>query len=175
MRPLAFQLTPQGFRVPLYDQQRRGDGPDEFVVKAYRTLMCDASGITHTWDYKRKIINRGLDLLGDFREFLKAQDGKDSLTVHQRAFLEDTIQFINTGRRPMTINTRVLLLVTEASEKNPKTFVASRSTKKLADMLQVPNDDYMFHWLQHRDGFGDMVCTLNVIFGDPKDNNSVSR
>ncbi len=88
MRPIAYDITPQGFRVPLYDDKRRGDGPDSLVVESCALLASDPSGFTHSWDFQRKIINRGLDLFGDFHQFLKAQDMHGNLTVHQRGFLK---------------------------------------------------------------------------------------
>lgn len=168
MRPIAYDLTPQGFRIPLYDNKRLGDGPDELVVSSCAKLASDRTGETHTWNFQRKIINRGLDLFGDFREFLKAQDSNPSLTAHQRAFLEDTIQFICTGRRSMTLELRATCLAMESDERAPERFSPSRSTRPLYELYSLPSEDYMYHWIGHARGFTDMVCTLNVIFGDIK-------
>ncbi|WNT47091.1 virion structural protein [Salmonella phage SPLA10] len=168
MRPIAYDLTPQGFRIPLYDNKRLGDGPDDLVVKSCALLASDRTGETHTWTFQRKIINRGLDLFGDFREFLKAQDTNSSLTTHQRLFLEDTLQFICTGRRSMSLELRATCLAMESEEKSPARFSPSRSTRPLFELYSLPAEDYMYHWISHDRGFTDMVCTLNVIFGDIK-------
>jgi len=170
MRPIAYDITPQGFRVPLYDDKRRGDGPDSLVVESCALLASDPSGFTHSWDFQRKIINRGLDLFGDFHQFLKAQDMHGNLTVHQRGFLEDTVQFIRTGKRSMSIETRIMCLMAEMGHKHPTIFTPSRSTRSLVDMLGLPSEDYMYHWIGHARGFTDMVCTLNVIFGSTQKN-----
>lgn len=170
MRPIAYDITPQGFRVPLYDDKRRGDAPDSLVVDSWALLSSDPSGKTHTWDFQRKIINRGLDLLGDFKEFLRAQDKAAGLTVHQRGFLDDTLQFIAKGTRTMSIETRIMCLQMEQDQKSPTRFTPTRSTRSLADSLSVPEEDYMYHWIGHARGFTDMVCTLNVIFGNTKKN-----
>lgn len=171
MRPLAYELTPQGFRIPLYDGVRRGGDADELVVRSHALLATDRSGETHTWAFQRKIINRGLDLLGDFREFLKAQDNNASLTEHQRAFLEDTLQFIHKGTRSMSLETRAMLLIMEQDERSAAKFSPSRSTRPLYELLSVPSADYMYHWINHPRGFTDMVCTLNIIFGDLRNYN----
>jgi len=170
MRPIAYEITPQGFRVPLYDGIRRGDGPDPLVVESWALLSSDPSGKTHSWDFQRKIINRGLDLFGDFKEFMRAQDKAQSLTVHQRGFLEDTLQFICKGTRSMSLETRVMCLQMEQDQKDPPRFVPTSSTRSLADSITVPKEDYMYHWIGHARGFTDMVCTLNVIFGNTKKN-----
>ncbi len=170
MRPIAYDITPQGFRVPLYDDKRRGDAPDQLVVESCALLASDPSGYTHTWEFQRKIINRGLDLFGDFRDFLRAQDKAAGLTLHQRGFLEDTLQFICKGSRPMSIDTRAMCLAMEKEQSSPPRFTPTRNSRQLVDMLTVDGNDYMYHWIGHARGFTDMVCTLNVIFGDTKKN-----
>lgn len=170
MRPIAYDITPQGFRVPLYDDKRRGDGPDGLVVESHALLSSDSTGFTHSWEFQRKIMNRGLDLFGDFTQFLKAQDMHGYLTLHQRAFLEDTLQFIRTGKRSMSIDTRVMLLTAEMAEKFPSRFTPSRNTRSLVEQLGRTGEDYMYHWIGHARGFTDMVCTLNVIFGNTQKN-----
>lgn len=168
MRPVMYQNTPQGFRIPLYDTQRRADGPDELVMTAQRTLLADTTGVTHTWEWQRHTVNRILDLFGDFREFLRAQEDNSTITVHQRLFLEDTVDYINTGTRKMSIESRLMLLAMEANERSPSLYQSHRGERTLAQLLRVPHDDYMYHWLTHDGGFSDMVCTANGIFGSLK-------
>jgi hypothetical protein len=163
-RIISYQLYPSGYQSPLYDTVRTGSNPDELVVKAYKELRVSMSSHVNTWEYRRKIINRGLDLFGYLRDWLEAQEKNERVTKHMRAFIEDTLTFITTGRRPMALESRWECILQEKRSTGEKRTSNQHKTK-LSQALSVPYEDYMWHWLSHPNGFTDMVCTLNVIFG----------
>lgn len=166
MKLQSFQYTPMGFRSPLYGEQKTEPSPDTLIIESWMLMLTDRGEATNSWDFRRKVINRALDRLRYLPDWLAAQDGNSKLTKQMRAFLEDTVKFINTGKRPMSLTARLACLATERSMDTVPTFVQTRHTPSLKKMLAIKPEDYMWHWLKHDGGFNDMVCTLNVLFGD---------
>jgi hypothetical protein len=161
---VSYQVSPCGFQSPLYDGIKSGIEADALVVEAYHKVRLSISSECNTWQFRRKIINRALDLFGYLRDWLEANEKNPRMTIHMRALLEDTLQYISTGRRPMALTSRWECIRYERSDGASK-FRPGRHTPKLISLLHVPVEDYMWHWLKHPDGFTDMVCTLNIIFG----------
>ncbi|UQT03505.1 hypothetical protein KODAMA_00380 [Serratia phage vB_SmaM-Kodama] len=166
MKLQSFQYTPMGFRSPLYGEQKTEPVPDQLIMESWQQMLTDRGEATNAWAFRRKVINRALDRLRYFPDWLAAQDNNTKLSKQMRAFLEDTVTYINTGKRPMSLTVRIACLATERSMDNIPTFIPSRHTPSLRKMLTVKAEDYMWHWLKHDGGFNDMVCTLNVLFGD---------
>ncbi|UQT03151.1 hypothetical protein TOTORO_02880 [Serratia phage vB_SmaS-Totoro] len=166
MKLQSFQYTPMGFRSPLYGEQKTEPSPDPLIMEAWQTMLTDRGEATNAWSFRRKVINRALDRLRFLPDWLASQDNNDKLTKQMRAFLVDTVTFINTGKRPMSLTARLACMATERSMENAPAFIQTRHTPSLRKMLAVNPDDYMWHWLKHEGGFNDMVCTLNVLFGD---------
>lgn len=168
MKPTAYQLTPVGYRTPLYDQIRDVTVADELILEAYGQLATNRMVSTRDWNFHRKVINRVLDNFHDLQDWLRAQEHNPRMTRNMHEFLADTIQYINTGRRSMSIDSRVMLIQAERqNDQNTKVYRPGPKERKLHEMLNVPRGDYMWYWLQHHYGFIDMVTTANVIFGDP--------
>lgn len=166
MRVQSYQYTPLGFRSPIYGDMKEVPAADEKIVEAWQSEIAGAHSQSVSWAEQRKVINRALDLLGHFPEFLDAQDKNSRLTPHMRAFLEDTLDFINTGRRKVAIISRAQCIFFEKEKQDVPRYVPGRSTPKLRKMLNVRGEDFMYHWLNHKDGFNDMLATMNVLFGD---------
>lgn len=162
----SYQYSPNGFRSPLYNEEKREPEADPLVLKEWQTLITGHRGEANTWEFRRKSINHAIDLLRHLPDWLHAQEDNPRMTPHMRAFLEDTIQYINVGRRRMSIIARSGCLFHEQdAAKRPK-YIRSRHAPRLKDMLNVDGKDYMYHWLKHDNGFDDMLATVNVLFGD---------
>ena len=165
-RIISYQLYPSGYQSPLYDTVRTGSVADDVVLRAYKELRVNMSSRVNTWGFRKEIIDRAAYLFGYFRDWLEAQEKHERCTKHMRAFLEDTLTFISTGRRPMALESRWECLLQEKRSGMDKRTGQSNKVP-LVQSLSVPYEDYMWHWLSHPNGFTDMVCTLNVIFGLP--------
>lgn len=162
---VSYQLFPSGFQSPIFTGIKTGVEADPIVVKAFHEVRLALSSNVNKWEFRRKIINHALDRFGYLRDWLEAQEKNDRLTRNMRLLLEDTLTYINTGRRTMNLSSRWECIRIEKKDGTGK-FTPGRHTPKLISLLSVPVEDYMWHWLSHPDGFIDMVCTLNIIFGE---------
>lgn len=161
----SYQYTPTGYRSPIYDIEKKEPEPDYVIARQWHILNADHTGKANTLEFIRKTINRALDLLRYLPDWLEAQENNPRLTPHMRAFLEDTIDFINTGRRKMDVVTRAGCIYYEINLTKRPVYRTSRSAPKLRKMLNVDGLDYMYNWLNHPRGFDDMLATVNVFFG----------
>lgn len=162
----SYQYTPMGYRSPLYEGSKGEPEADDLITRAWAVALTDTHGEYASWEFKRKVINRAMDLFRYFPDWLNAQDDNPKLTPHMRAFLEDTLSFINSGRRRMAVTTRALCMITEQEMSSKPVYRPGRNAPKLKSMLSGDGKDYMYKWLKHDNGFNDLLATVNVIFGD---------
>jgi hypothetical protein len=166
MNVQSYQYSPAGYRSPLYEGSKGEPEPDDLITQYWAVALTNPKGEANCWEFRRKLINRSLDLFRHFPDWLNAQEDNPKMTPHMRAFLEDTLSFINTGRRRMAIFPRAHCIVAEQEIFPKPKYRQSRSAPKLKAMLNVDGKDYMYHWLKHDNGFDDLLATVNVIFGD---------
>jgi len=166
MRVQSYQYAPLGFRSPLYGEVKETPEADPFITAAWQKMIAPHGNNAGTWEFYRKVINRALDLFGFFPDWLEAQEGNSRLSPHMRAFVEDTLSFINTGKRRMAVISRAQCIFFEREGEKIPSYHGTRNVPKLKTMLNVRGEDYMFHWLNHPGGFNDMLATINVLFGD---------
>lgn len=161
----SFQYYPTGYRTPLTNDQVKGDiVPDAELAAMWRALSRDRS-IFDSFEFKDQLLTRVKTLFGDFADWLDAQDANPKLTDHAYELIKDTIGYINTGKRSIMVISRVALVTQQYEDgifEDPK--VALRKTR-LRELLLVKPSEVFYHWLKHRDGFEDMLCTSNFLFG----------
>lgn len=162
---ISYQRHPRGYRSPLgagvpIAQPTPALDVGELVSKCHSKI-----GYFGTLSEHMEVIASVKKHLGRLHEWLKAQDNNESITQNAYDFLIDTIEFINTGRRPYSIATRSLLIEKEANEPNP--VPARQRVPSLAALLTLKSDnDCILAWLRQCNGTIDILCTLDVIFGN---------
>lgn len=162
----TYQNYPSGFRTPVRSDVRNDTAADS-EVESYIKAMEVATGTeVNSWVFRRNVLLTANRLFGDFRQFMESQQGNLALSPHQRALLADTIEFINCGKRPISLRTRLELIRAEKGT-GYKTWPAT--TIVTINHLRVPVEDYMYHWINHSEGFLDLLCTLDLIFGDARE------
>lgn len=95
--------------------------------------------------------------------FINVQFGEAELTELQRRFLLDTIKFIETGKRDISILSWFDLL--KSSEA-----LDIKSISKTTPLKVEHEDNSLGKWLSHDGGFLDMLWSLRIIFGSVKEN-----
>lgn len=160
----TYQNYPSGFRTPVVGDYRTDTQADPEVMKFMETLTVAVGSRVNSFEFRRNVLVHAQKLFGDFRAFLMAQSANTALSPHQRAFLTDTIEYINSGRRPISIRTRMELI---NAEKGVGYKTWPTDSVDLARRLQCGVEDYMYHWINHSEGFIDLLCTLDLIFGEP--------
>lgn len=161
----SYQYYPTGYRTPLLPDQVKGDiVPDAELLTMWQLLSRDRA-VYDSFEFKDQVLVRVKALFGNFAEWLDAQDANPKITSQAYELIKDTINYINTGRRDVMIISRTSLVAQQYSDgifDDPK--VTLRKTR-LRELLQVPTSEVFYHWLKHRDGFEDMLCTSIFLFG----------
>lgn len=161
---LAYQVYPLGFRTPLKGEQVRTETTvDPQWVELRKRVHSNQVNVM-CMTYRLAVIRRARELLGDFGEFLTAQDQNPKISKHGYGLLKDTLQFITTGRRSVSLATWETLLREEWRSGAYADLGAAKRTETLVSSLPRP-DRYMVDWLKHENGFNDMLCTVNLLFG----------
>jgi len=118
------------------------------------------------WEFRCRVIAEAKRLFGGNYNWFIMQDSNAQLVNWNYKFLLDTIRFIATGRRELDIHAWPMLLTDE-----PPTglqLIGARADisamfKKLA--LQTSVEAMLQRWCMQKNGFDDMMLTLNMLFG----------
>ncbi len=116
------------------------------------------------WDFMSQAFKRASLLFGDFYFWLKLQfTGNDNVYDLNLAFLEDTVRFIRTGKREMSITAWAGLLM---DNPDPVYGCANNDRLKKLNIIDTAEfDNYIGMWCHWDNGLHDMLCTLNIVFG----------
>lgn len=149
---------------------RNGDGViiskgDQTVQKLY-DFHVDRTVNTTTWNFRKQVLHSALRLFGELDSWLGLQAKNPRVTGNNAAFLHDTLNFIRTGVRELSIENWIELLDEDddtspipALRQGQNTFAlqAGETTEKL---LQA--------WAAQPRGMQDLLCTLHVLFGQSR-------
>lgn len=129
--------------------------------------------VSVTWDFRKKVIQLAQSLFeGDFNWFIR-QDKNAMVTDQNYLFLIDTVRFIATGSRRLSIYTWPALLTYDVPVGKTVDTRDEISKLFIETALATDTTTLISKWLSHKDGFNDMMYTLNMLFGNlPKQINT---
>lgn len=124
--------------------------------------------------FRKKILVVALKAFGtrSFYEWCLLQDSNPHITDMQKRFINDTLNYINTGKRTVIIQSWLRLV------SSPDTAING------SDSVELKLGEYFQHneplhyrqcdsvatilkkWLSNKNGFEDLIGTLHVLFGD---------
>jgi len=122
---------------------------------------------SQTWAYRKRVIQCAKRLFGGRPSWFLSQDVNPMVVEYNYHFVLDTIRYIATGYRRISIHAWPDLLA-----NHPKAAVDEvRERHDIADAfeqlaLTTSADALIQAWCKHPHGFDDMICTLNLLFGD---------
>lgn len=123
------------------------------------------------FDYFMKVVETAGRLLGGNADWLLVQGFNPNLNKQKLNFLVDTIVYLCTGRRSQSIRTwRAVCCddgVKEAKAITRTGFAINKEIVLPKDIIFSEPSGIISTWLSYNDGFGDLVETLNVMFGTP--------
>lgn len=164
MLDYSFQYFPSGYRCPLKDGIKNEiiSDPDVALLwKEYKLGLADPL----SFDTQQRLIRCANRLFGNFSEFLTANDQNTRISEQGYEFLKDTIEFITTGKRTVSISSRTGIMATEVRMHRTENPKASARKVKLKDLLDSIHDrDVLWCWLKHRNGIMDLLSTVNILF-----------
>lgn len=107
-----------------------------------------------TWDVQRPYLLAAARLFGCPTWFLERQLKEPGLCKYRRAFILDTIQFIETGRRTVSVYTISSLFDYKAD-----------SLPQVVPVNLPKGMDCIAKWVSHEGGFADLVESMAIFFG----------
>lgn len=154
------------------DKKRYGDYEVEKLFSKY----IRAEGNINSHAFRERIFKLAFKLFGgnDFHFWFHAQKASPLYGDYQHRFLEDTILYLNTGKRELSVQAwdSLLSLSSETDEevsdsRETKLFFGEKITgegektpknRTTVDVLQL--------WWNKPAGVGDLLYTLHILFGD---------
>lgn len=139
----------------------QGDESIELLHK----LLVDATTNSRSWPFYRSVLSNALRLFGDFKEWTQEQLSNPNIVGYNRQFIVDTLNFIETGKRELSVQSW-LDLVNEGGAGHHAHAIPQRllDNKPLSNAsetsLQLLQD-----WVAKPNGFEDMLITLHLLFG----------
>lgn len=166
MTKLSGALFPRGFFIP--------NGSGQLVMdQGYRDvdqlvdLLFTGRVNTQGFSYYREAFPIAMKLFGDFNGFLAAQKNNPFLYGYNYEFLLDTLKFILTGCRKVSIHNWKPLLA-EWAEPHSE-YKQRASSGQLGDVFKALRGrhgaEIVAYWCSHPNGFEDMVMTMWLMFG----------
>lgn len=111
-------------------------------------------------------INVAKVYIGAFKPWLGAMLNGEYLYGRRLDFIIDTLSFIETGRRTISISNWNDLLMEEVL---PNKLLITQETRNKVANTGLNLDSFsqiISRWCRQVNGFDDMLCTLNILFGD---------
>lgn len=166
--PNAVKVFPRGYsggQAGSLGAHSLRDG-DESVAALFREFTSH-NNKSVTWEFRKRVIAEAKRLLsGNVNWFIK-QDSNALVQAYSYQFLLDTVRFIATGRRKMSIH-----LWPDLVGSHPEGGLASVSERRdVADTfgalaLSTSADAMIQRWCTHPGGFDDLMYSINLLFGD---------
>lgn len=141
--------------------------PFDPEVEALYKLFINRTVSTTSWQFRARVVTCAARLFGNFHQWLALQAvGNDFIYDLNFEFLKDTVQFIRTGHRDMSVfNWQELLM--EHPDARPGAASPRRLDEfRLTDSAEFENVIGM--WCSKEGGFEDMICTVHVLYGVSK-------
>lgn len=161
---LTYQLYPTGFRSPIFSGSRTDPVVDREIAELFEIFTTGISPLPMV-ELRHRVIQATKRLFGNFSSWLDAQDQNTDISETAYDLIVNTIQYINTGRRNIALETHKAIIEQELRHQQYRNPRAEKRNAHLRDLLKVPHDEFIYHWLQHPTGFSDMLCTVYYLFG----------
>lgn len=116
-------------------------------------------------------VNKQFSEIGGFNNFIETQARYGKHTLTMASFLEDTVRYIETGKRKVSIASwDFMLRQSYLHQEEPQTaFVKSddkiTKRKQYALLPSAEEPYFIAKWLSYPDGFKDMIWSLRILFG----------
>lgn len=118
------------------------------------------------WDFQKRVIAEALRLFSGNYNWFILQDNNAQRVDWNYKFLLDTIRFIATGRRELSIHSWPML-VTDEPPAGLQLIGGREDVAKLFKTLALATstEAMLQRWVSQPRGFEDLMYTLNLLFG----------
>ena len=169
-----FATFPRGYRVPSNETlEVAGSNETDTLFKEGILLRK-----INEFDMMTTALNLAHELIGTtFDEFYSANMDNDYLGNNGLLFLEDTMIFIMTGKRRLSVENWTLML-NEKAVKNTDPRAKLLTYKELVNQNGIPafgSKHYVSQWISQPNGLIDLIKSMNLLFGDVRGPSSIGR
>lgn len=169
---ISGDLYPRGFIAPsaLGDLVRvTGSGDVNLVYDQMMQRSVNSNG----WSYQKRVLQVAMNCFNDFSQFLLIQKNNPFLYGYNYEFLIDTLRYIQTGRRRVSIqNWLPLLLENHAPNNAWRDRAVSRDIQDFLQAVGRSDSNVVSNWVSHPGGLNDLVVSLYIMFGEVRDRKS---
>jgi hypothetical protein len=166
--PNKVKVFPRGYsggqsKTVNADRKRVGD-PEVDVL--FEEFTSHANNSMH-WVFRKRVIKCAKRLLSGSSNWFIQQDINPLVTAYNYQFLLDTLRFIATGRRRISIHAWPDLLAHWSEDS----LAQVNERHDIADMfrelaLSTSTDALLQKWCSNPKGFDDLMYSLNLLFGE---------
>lgn len=166
--PNAVKLFPRGYsggQSPFKSRYTTRGG--DLIINELWDRYTSPLNQSTMWSFRKRVIKAAKRLLAGRPNWFITQDENPWVAEYNYQFVVDTLRFIGTGRRRMSVHTW-RELVRHAPEDG---LSVASERHDIADMftkldLTTSVDALIQMWCSRPKGFDDMVNTLYLLFGD---------
>lgn len=168
-RPFAAQLRSHTYHPAWLNGTPNPKEVNRAIDGLWRHLN-DGPSVLDAVEYREKVLTVALKAFGtpDFYEWLNVQiKGPSTGDLHMR-FLQDTLEFIETGHRSLNLHAWAAMLsmsniTHDDVDESQFNWFFITTDKRPKNMSVI---DVVQRWCGQNGGFADMIQTLHVLFGE---------
>lgn len=138
------------------------------VNDSFRSLIA-GDGRVSGFQFSEKLYKTAFALFSceNFKDWILLQEKSPLFSHVQRDFIIDTLNFLNTGKRSVSIMTWLSIINHVTYQENSGYRFNSEDLKEINKMnINGTMHDVISSWLSHSDGLVDFITTLYILFGD---------
>ncbi len=157
-------IYPRGFSVSetsVSNLTTRIPGDAEVSLLFWNLVKGDDNIFDHP--YTKSVMRCAVRLIGtDFNRWLVSQRNNEFLHTNAINFLNDTLRYLETGNRSVSVNNWIELL-----DEKPDPLPRKLTTPVVAEPARELNlNTYLKTWLSKPDGLVDLVFSLYTMYGE---------
>lgn len=164
-RVYPFGFYGGGQAAPQTTHETRHGDPQ--VVKLW-SIYTQGGNNSEDWTFRSRVIACAKRLFDQTPNWFTMQDRNRFVQEYNHLFIIDTLRFIATGRRNINIHTWPDL-VSYYPDADNGDYIRRRHgiADQIRDLsIDTKTDAILQNWCKRPGGFDDMMCSLNILFGD---------
>lgn len=118
---------------------------------------------TTSWAFRKEVLRIAMLMFRDFNQWVRSNSYEGYLYGRRYDFLMDTIRFIKTGKRDLSVTNWKELL--EEHIPPNKREANQLDISQLIFQPTIKTSELISMWCSQEKGFVDMLCTLDILFG----------
>ncbi|MCO6704706.1 hypothetical protein [Streptomyces sp. CHB9.2] len=159
-------LYPRGFIAPSdrMDISRVSGSAD---VNTLYTALIEGTVDRNGWTFQKRALRVAMGCFSNFALFLNTQKNNPFLYGYNYEFLLDTLKYIQTGRRRVSVQNWLALLTENPKPSNDyRERNASKEIREFYQKVGTAPSKVVSEWISHPEGLNDLVISLYIMFGE---------